>query len=244
MRSSLMSCLASVSMVCPSRMTVTWSATRLTSLSLCEIRIEVMPCRLNSSSRSSSAWLSFSRQAGRRLVEDQQLDFLAQRLGDLDQLLLADADIGDQRLGVLVEADLLEQRAGARLVGVPVDDAESGVLVAEEDVLGDRQHRHQRKLLVDDDDAHVFAVVDAFEVALLAAIDDLAVIGAGRIDARQHLHQRRFAGAVLADHGVDLAFLDAEIDVRQRLHAGERLGDVAHLQNRRGHRDTCSLGGR
>ena len=50
-------------------------------------------------------------QARRRLVEDQQLDFLAERLGDLDQLLLADADIGDQRLGVLVEADLLEQRA-------------------------------------------------------------------------------------------------------------------------------------
>ena len=32
-----------------------------------------------------------------------------------------------------------------------------------------------------------------------------AVIGAVRIDAGQHLHQRRLAGAVLADHGVDLA---------------------------------------
>ena len=62
-------------------------------------------------------------KAGGRLVEDQQLDFLAQRLGDLDQLLLADADIGDERLGVFVEPDLLEQGAGARLVGVPVDDA-------------------------------------------------------------------------------------------------------------------------
>ena len=128
-----------------------------------------MPCRLNSSSRSSSAWLSFSLSDCGRLVEDQQLDFLAQRLGDLDQLLLADADIGDQRLGVFVEADLLQQRAGARLVGVPVDDAVLGVLVAEEDVFGDRQHRHQRKLLVDDDDALVLAVVDALELAFLAA---------------------------------------------------------------------------
>ena len=34
-------------------------------------------------------------EARRRLVEDQQLDFLGQRLGDFDQLLLADADIGD-----------------------------------------------------------------------------------------------------------------------------------------------------
>ena len=114
------------------------------------------------------------------------------------------------------------------------------MLVAEEDVLGDRQHRHQRKLLVDDDDALAFAVVDAFEVAFLAAIDDLAVIGAGRIDARQHLHQRRLAGAVLADHGVDFALLDAEVDVRQRLDAGKRLGDAAHLQNRRSHCGHCS----
>ena len=60
MRSSLMSFLERVSMVRPSRITVTLSATRFTSLSLCEIRIEVMPCRLNSSRRSSSAWLSFS----------------------------------------------------------------------------------------------------------------------------------------------------------------------------------------
>ena len=218
-------------MVRPSRMMVTWSATRLTSLSLCEIRIEVMPCRLNSSSRSSSAWLSFSDRLAVGSSRISSLHFLAQRLGDLDQLLLADADIGDQRLGVFLEADLLEQRAGARLVGVPVDDAEPGVLVAEEDVLGDRQHRHQRKLLVDDDDAEMLAVVDAFEMAILAAIDDRAVIGAGRIDARQHLHQRRLAGAVLADHGMDLALLDAEVDVRQRFHARERLGDVAHLED-------------
>ena len=56
-----------------------------------------MPCALNSSSRSSSASLSLLVQAGGRLVEDQQLHLLGQRLGDLDQLLLADADIGDQR---------------------------------------------------------------------------------------------------------------------------------------------------
>ena len=74
------------------------SATFAISLSLCEIRIEEMPCALNSSSRSSSASLSLFVQAGGRLVEDQQLHLLGQRLGDLDQLLLADAEIGDQRL--------------------------------------------------------------------------------------------------------------------------------------------------
>ena len=37
-------------------------------------------------------------QAGGRLVEDQQPHPLGQRLGDLHQLLLADAEIGDQRV--------------------------------------------------------------------------------------------------------------------------------------------------
>ena len=43
-------------------------------------------------------------QAGGGLVEDQQLNLLGQRLGDLDQLLLADAEIGDQRLGRFASA--------------------------------------------------------------------------------------------------------------------------------------------
>ena len=231
MRSSLMSCLASVSMVRPSRMMVTWSATRLTSLSLCEIRIDVMPCRLNSSSRSSSAWLSFSDRLAVGSSRISSLTSLLSALAISTSCCLPTPILVISVFGILLEADLLEQRAGARLVGIPVDDAEFGVLVAEEDVLGDRQHRHQRQLLVDDDDAQMLAVVDAFEMAILPAIDDLAVIGAGRIDARQHLHQRRLAGAVLADHGMDLAFLDAEVDVRQRLHARERLGDVAHLED-------------
>ena len=51
----------------------------------------------------------------------------------------------------------------------------------------------------------LLAVGDVAEAALLALVMDLAVIGAVRIDAAQHLHQRRFAGAVLADQRVDLA---------------------------------------
>ena len=49
-----------VSTVLPSRRMVTESATRAISLSLCEIRMQVMPWALSSSSRSSRAWLSFS----------------------------------------------------------------------------------------------------------------------------------------------------------------------------------------
>jgi hypothetical protein len=43
---------------------------------------------------------------------------------------------------------------------VPVDHAVSGAFVAEKDVLGDRQLRHQREFLVNDDDADVFSLSD------------------------------------------------------------------------------------
>ena len=62
---------------------------------------------------------------------------------------------------------------------------------------------------------------DRAEAALLALVDDLALVGAVRIDPAQHLHQRRFAGAVFAADRVDLAGLHDEVDVAQRLHARE-----------------------
>ena len=144
-------------------------------------------------------------QAGGRFVEDQQLHFLGQRLGDLDQLLLADADIGDQRIGIFLEPDLRQKCCRLLADRVPVDDAVARLLVAEKDVLGDRKQRHQREFLVDDDDAHPLAVMDALEVAFLAHVMDFAGVAPVRIDPRKHLHQRGFAGAVFADDGVDLA---------------------------------------
>ena len=58
---------------------------------------------------------------------------------------------------------------------------------------------------MDDADAEVFAIADALEMALLALEKDRAFIAALRIDPAQHLHQRRFARAVLANDGVDFA---------------------------------------
>ena len=74
------------------------SATLAISLSLWEIRIEVMPCVLKLEQQVEQGVAVGLVQARGRLVEDQQLDLLRQRLGDLDQLLLADADVGDQRV--------------------------------------------------------------------------------------------------------------------------------------------------
>ena len=159
-----------------------------------------------------------------RLVQDEQLDVLGQRLRDLHQLLLADADVHHPGDRVLVQADPLQQSGGGGVGLVPVDDAAAGALVAEEDVLGDGQVRAQRQFLVDDDDAALFALPDVGELADLAVEVDLAGVGAVRVHPGQHLHQRRFAGAVLAADGVDLLPTHRQADVLQRLHAGEFLG--------------------
>ena len=52
----------------------------------------------------------------------------------------------------------------------------------------------------------------------------------GRPDAGDGLDQRRLAGAVVADEGDDLAGVDVEVDVLERLHRPEALGDPAQLQ--------------
>ena len=97
------------STVRPSRSTVMRSATRATSLSLCEIRIEAMPCWRNATSRSSSAALSVSLRLAVGSSRISSRTSLGQRLGDLDQLLLADAQIGDQRVRLFAQADLVQQ---------------------------------------------------------------------------------------------------------------------------------------
>ena len=161
-------------------------------------------------------------QAGGRLVQDQQLYALGQRLGDLDQLLLADAEIGDQRIGRFLQADLGEQLAGAAEGYRPSRSRRS--------VAGS----WPRKMFSAIDSSGTSAsswwmmMMPSFSLSemsvklpRLALIDDVALVAAVRIDPAQHLHQGRFAGAVLAADRVDLAGLDCEIDVAQRLDAGK-----------------------
>ncbi len=52
--------------------------------------------------------------------------------------------------------------------------------------------------------------------------------GVGLDDAGHDLDQRRLAGAVLAQHGVDAAGLDREIGALERAHAAVALGHALH----------------
>ena len=217
-------------------MTVIWSAMRLISLSLCEIMIEVMPCALNSSRRSRSAWLSFSDSDAVGSSRMSSLTSLASALAIstsccLPVPMLVISVSGSSRRPTLRSSSAERRRTLFQSMMPLLACSLPRNMFSAIDSM-----RHQREFLVDDDDAFLLAVMDAGETALLALVADVAVVAAVRIDAGQHLHQRRLAGAVLADDGVDVAALDHQVDVLQRLDARKRLGDVAHLQNGVSHR--------
>ena len=167
----------------------------------------------------------------RRLVEDEQAHVLRERFRDLDELLLADAELVDRDARRDIEADALHEVDGFLVALFPIHEPVALAFVAEEHVLHDREIRHERELLMDDDDPFLFAVADRLELARLTVIDDVAFVRPIRVNARQHVHERRLAGAVLAAERMNGAFLHLEVDMIDRTHAArEFFDDVLHFQ--------------
>ena len=165
------------------------------------------------------------------LVEDEQLHRLVERLRNLHQLLLADTQVLDLRVGIVAETDPGEQLSGALLRLDPVDDTEPARLVAEEDVLGDGQLGDEGELLMDDDDPGLLARFDVAEADLRTLEHDLARVGPVGVDAGEYLHQGGLARAVLSADGVDLSSSHGEGDLVESLDPGEGLRDGPHLEN-------------
>ena len=106
-------------------------------------------------------------------------------------------------------------------------------LPADEQTARDRHRRDHRGVLVDRLDAESDGVGRALDRDLLAA--DVNVAARRRHRARQHLDQRRLAGAVVAEEADDLALADGEGNVLERAHAAVIFGDVLHADQVVGH---------
>ena len=115
-------------------------------------------------------------ERGSRLIQDEKAHFLGQRLGDLHQLLLANADVLDERVRVFVQAHDLQIVRGAGVGLVPVDDAVLLPLVAQKHVFRDGEIGNQGKLLMDDDDAQLFRILDIGMAADMPVVDDVAAV--------------------------------------------------------------------
>src|SRR6185436_19414621 len=95
------------------------------------------------------------------------------------------------------------------------------------------------QLLMNEADAKPQRVVDRMNSDWLAVETERACVRLD--DAAEHLHQCRFARAVLADQRDDLARVDRERDILQRHRAGEAFADVVHFEQRNRH-SICRAG--
>ena len=103
-------------------------------------------------------------------------------------------------------------------------------MVAEDDVLGDRERRDEPEVLVDHADPGVEGVARGVEANRLAVQLDVALVLP--IEPGEDVRERRLPGAVLTEEGVHLSRRRLEAHAVVGEHAGEALRDPVHPYRR------------
>lgn len=167
----------------------------------------------------------------RRLVKEQNLRLTGDRLCDLHQLLLRNAQIPDDVVAVEVRRHLAENfvRVGMHLF--PVHQSQRGFRqTADIDVGRHIQMREQIQLLMDHADAEIKRLFRRFD-----PLEDLVSDGDRSpirlIDAGQHLDQRGLSRAVFPHERVDFLGFQRKIHILQCFHSGEGFHDSLCLKN-------------
>ena len=167
------------------------------------------------------------REARRRLVHDDDARVERQRLGDLEQLALGEREVGDQIVDLEVDVEAPQQRRDDALRRPAVDELQRTRrqrLAPDQHIGADVEIVEEVQFLVNEGDARTQRFGDG-ERGMRGAVDlDRALVGLDH--AAQDLHQRRLAGAVLADQRENLAALHAQADTRKGADAGIGLADV------------------
>ena len=172
-----------------------------------------------------------ARKCRRGLVQHQHLRLARDGAGNLDELLLADAEIADTRRRIELDATIRQRRGGLRVDAVPVDAPEPVRKRSQEQVLADRHVRKQRQLLVDDRDAGPLRVAGRAKFDGPIVDDDVTLVAAVRMHTRQQLDQRGLARTVLAAQCVNLAGTQLEADAVERNYGAEALADRTGRQD-------------
>ena len=167
-------------------------------------------------------------QRRRRLVENQELRPMVERLENFGPLLLADGNIRDKLVELHVETVFFGQRLNFLPARGAVDEDALCVLVAEDDIV---EHRHcldEHEVLMHHADAELDRLAGRIDADLLPIEENLAL---GRlVEADENVHERRFARAVFSKEGVYLTFCDREIDVLIGIEIAEPFADVLHAK--------------
>ena len=97
-------------------------------------------------------------------------------------------------------------------------------------VLGQRQRRYQRQILMDEGKPERPCLVSAHGQRQISAEQPNASAGLRRMEPGQNLYQRRFARPIGAEKAVHLAAADREAHAVQREFPAEALGQVVDDQ--------------
>ena len=167
-----------------------------------------------------------------RLVHGDDPRVEADRLGDLDDLLLGDGEAAHPLLRAEAgHAELVEERLGVALHPADVDESASPRLATQPDVLGDGALREQVELLEHRGDAGSLRLERMVEAHRAAVELDGAAVGS--VHAGEDLHQRRLAGAVLPDQAVHLTRAQVEVDIGEHRVADEALREAPGAEQHR-----------
>ncbi|MNV11795.1 hypothetical protein D3C71_1023740 [compost metagenome] len=166
---------------------------------------------------------------GRRFVEDQHVAIADQVAGDLDHLLVTDAQFADQGVRIdRIETDLSHgfDRRFAQLLAT--DPAAVAGQVVEKQVFRHRQGRQQIEFLHDHADAEVFRLSAAARSVILPL--ELHLASGRRDQPTNDLRQRAFARAVLTGQRQHFTAHERQVDAGQdRLGVG--LADAADRED-------------
>ena len=182
------------------------------------------------------------RQERCRLVEDEEawstvLAVLPDTIGGAHDCELRPLDrrqIGDDDERVELKVVLLEELLGPGRLMPPADmPGVEPLVVARDQVLKHRRLRKKPEVLVHEGQAVGLAPPDRHRQRRLTSVDpELACIG--RVEPRQDLDQRRFAGAVFAEKAMDLTGGHLQVHAIERVRSAERLREPRDGQPRRG----------
>src|SRR5438876_8431124 len=171
------------------------------------------------------------RQGRSRLIEDDDMGAGEEHARYLDELLQADRKISHPHLRVDIDAELGELGLRALSHAAPIDGAEARHrLVAEIDILRNGEIRGGRELLVYHADAGGERIAGVAEAHILTREPHRA--GELAMHAGDDFHQRRLAGAILADKPVDFSRMQGKVDIPKRLDTAKRLRDADHFEQR------------
>ena len=164
------------------------------------------------------------RQGGGGLVHDQNARVDRERAGNLDHLLLGDAQAARFGVHVQVHAQRIEQAPGLLVHRLPADPAARDGLAAGKNILGDVEVGEEAQFLVNGGDAApggLARVGQAHHFTVQADLTPVRLVHPG-----DDFHQGRFPGPVFAQQRVHLARAQVELHAAQGMHPGKALRDI------------------